>query len=76
LSPDGRWLATPLVDGVTTNLWRLPATGGGSMTPLTDFGDRRTFIDRSICWSPDSQGLFAAVAEEEMDIVLLDGLIG
>ncbi|HVH26669.1 MAG TPA: protein kinase [Vicinamibacterales bacterium] len=74
LSPDGRWLATALVDGVATNLWRLPTTGG-SMTPLTDFGDRRTFIERSICWSPDSQTLFAAVAEEEMDIVLLDGLI-
>jgi Tol biopolymer transport system component len=74
LSPDGRWLAVPLVDGATSNLWALP-TAGGPMKQLTDFGDRCTVIARSVSWSADSQFLFAAVAETETDIVLFDGLI-
>ena len=75
VSPDDRWLAMPLVDGATTNLWRLP-TAGGAMTPITDFGTRAVEIARSISWSADGRYLYAAVAELEADIVLLDGLIG
>jgi Tol biopolymer transport system component len=74
LSPDGRWLAFPLVDGPTTNLWVVP-TGGGEMRRLTDFGDRSTVIGRSVSWSADSRHVYAAVAETETDIVLLDGLL-
>lgn len=75
ISPDGRWLALPLVDGVTTNLWGLP-TAGGELTRFTDFGDRAIDIERTVSWSSDSRFLYAAVAEEEMDIVLFDGLLG
>jgi hypothetical protein len=74
LSPDGRWLAVPLVDGATCNVWALP-TAGGPIKPLTDFGDRCNIIARSVSWSADSQSLFAAIAEIETDIVLFDGLI-
>ncbi len=74
LSPDGQWLAVPLVDGATSNVWALP-TAGGPMKQLTDFGDRCNIIARSVSWSADSQFVFAAVAETEIDIVLLDGLI-
>jgi Tol biopolymer transport system component len=75
ISPDGRWLALPLVDGVTTNLWGVPAAGG-ELTRFTDFGDRAVDIERNVSWSSDSQALYAAVTEEEMDIILLDGLLG
>jgi serine/threonine protein kinase/WD40 repeat protein len=74
LSPDGQWLAVPLVDGATSNVWALP-TSGGPMKQLTDFGDRCNVIARSVSWSADSQFVFAAVAETETDIVLFDGLI-
>jgi serine/threonine protein kinase/WD40 repeat protein len=74
LSPDGEWLAVPLVDGATSNVWALP-TSGGPMKQLTDFGDRCNVIARSVSWSADSQFVFAAVAETETDIVLFDGLI-
>jgi len=74
LSPDGRWLAMPLIDGATTNLWSLPTTGG-PMKPLTDFGNRSIVIGRSVSWSADSQYLYAAVAEAETDVLLFDGLI-
>jgi len=74
MSPDGQWLATSLVDGATTNLWALP-TSGGPLQPLTDFGDRQVLITRSVSWSPDSQSVYAAVADVQTDIVLLDGLI-
>jgi Tol biopolymer transport system component len=74
LSPDGQWLAAPLIDGATTNLWVLPVAGG-SMRAVTDFGDRSILITRSVSWSADSQHLYAAVAESETDIVLLDGLV-
>jgi Tol biopolymer transport system component len=74
LSPDGRWLAMPLVDGSTTNLWVLP-TSGGPMHPVTDFGDRPVLITRRVPWSGDSRFLYAAVAEVEADVVLLDGLL-
>ena len=74
LSPDDQWLAVPLMDGGTTNVWAI-ATDGGSMRQLTDFGDRAIVIARSVSWSADSQHLYAAVAESETDVVLLDGLI-
>jgi Tol biopolymer transport system component len=73
LSPDGQWLAMPLLDGATTNLWVLP-TAGGPMKQLTDFGDRSILISRSVSWSADSQYLYAAVAEAETDVLLFDGL--
>jgi Tol biopolymer transport system component len=73
-SPDGRVLAIPLTDGVTTNLWAQP-TDGGPMRPLTDFGDRPTLIVRRVAWSPDGQFIYAAVAEADADVVLLDGLL-
>ena len=74
LSPDGQWLALPLVDGATTNIWAIP-TDGGPMRPLTDFGGRPTLIARQVCWSPDGRYLYAAVAENGADIVMYDGLI-
>ncbi len=46
------------------------------MWAVTDFGDRAILIARSVSWSADSQQLYAAVAESETDIVLLDGLLG
>jgi hypothetical protein len=64
----------PLVDGATTNLWMLPATGG-TMRVITDFGGRSVEIARSIAWSADSRSIYAAVAETETDIVLFDGLL-
>jgi len=74
LSPDGKWLAMPLLDDATTNLWALP-TAGGPLKKLTDFGRRSILIGRSVSWSADSRFLFAAVAETETDVVLLNGLI-
>jgi Tol biopolymer transport system component len=74
LSPDGQWLAAPLIDGATTNLWVLP-TAGGAMKPVTDFGPRSIEITRSVSWSADSRHVYAAVAETETDVVLFDGLI-
>jgi Tol biopolymer transport system component len=74
VSPDGRWLAIPLADGATTNLWVLP-TAGGTMKPITDFGGRSVDIARSIAWSADGRFIYAALAEVETDIVLLEGLI-
>ncbi len=73
VSPDGKWLATSLIDGPTTNLWVLP-TAGGPLQPLTDFGDRPTLISRSISWSADGRYLYAAVAESQTNIVLIKGL--
>jgi hypothetical protein len=74
LSPDGRHLGTPLIDGATTNLWILP-TAGGPMSPVTDFGERSVMITRNVSWSRDSQHIYAAVAETQTDVVLLDGLL-
>jgi Tol biopolymer transport system component len=74
LSPDDRWLAMPLLDGATSNIWALPTTGG-PMRPLTDFGERFIVIIRNVSWSADSRHVYAAVAEAETDIILFDGLI-
>ena len=56
LSPDGRWLVTPLLDNDTTNLWVMP-TDGGAMRPVTDFGTRAVIIARRVTWSPDSRSI-------------------
>jgi Tol biopolymer transport system component len=74
LSPDGRWLAVPLTDGVTTNIWTI-STLDGSMSQATDFGDRPIFIARRLSWSRDGRSILAAIGEGDADVVLLDGLI-
>lgn len=74
LSPDGRWLAQPLTDGLTTNVWRL-STGTGRWHQVTDFGGRATFIARRVDWSRDGRFILAAVGEGDADIVLLEGLV-
>jgi Tol biopolymer transport system component len=74
LSPDGKWLAMPLLDGATTNVWLIP-TSGGPMIPVTDFSGRPTVIARQVSWSPDSREVFAAVAEHHVDVIALDGLL-
>jgi Tol biopolymer transport system component len=74
LSPDGDWLAMPLTDGITTNVWAL-STRTGAWRQVTDFGNRATFIVRRVSWSPDGRSILAAVAEGDADVVSLSGLI-
>jgi Tol biopolymer transport system component len=74
LSPNGEWLAMPLTDGFTTNIWAL-STRTGAWRQVTDFGDRATFIARRVSWSSDGRSILAAVAEGDADVVLLNGLI-
>jgi Tol biopolymer transport system component len=74
LSINGEWLAVPLTDGVTTNIWAL-STRTGAWRQVTDFGDRATFIARRVSWSADGRSILAAVGEGDADIVLLDGLL-
>ena len=73
LSPDGKWMAQALTDGLTTNVWALSTTTG-EWRQITDFGDRATFIARRVSWSSDGRSIFAAVAEGDSNIVLLEGL--
>jgi Tol biopolymer transport system component len=73
LSPDGKWMAQALTDGFTTNLWALSTTTG-EWRQITDFGERATFIARRVSWSSDGHSIFAAVAEGDSDIVLLEGV--
>ena len=73
LSPDDRWLAMPLIDGGTTNIWAFPSDGGPARQ-LTDFDDRPTLIARQVSWSPDGRFVYAAVVETDADVVLLNGL--
>jgi len=73
LSPDGQWLALPLTDGFTTNIWTL-STADSAWRQVTDFGDRATFIARRVSWSADGRSVVAAVGEGDADVVLLDGL--
>src|SRR5262245_63770475 len=54
VSPDGRWLAMPLVDGSTTNLWAL-STDTGEWRKLTDFGQTNVMIARRIGWRSEEQ---------------------
>jgi eukaryotic-like serine/threonine-protein kinase len=74
LSPDGQWLAMPLTDGHTTNIWAL-STRTGTWRQVTDFGNHATFIARHVSWTSDGQSILAAVGEGDADIVLLDGLV-
>jgi Tol biopolymer transport system component len=75
LSPDGQWLALPLTDGSTTNIWAL-STATSEWRQVTDYGTRATFIPRRLSWSSDGKSLFAAIGEGEADVVLFDGLLG
>jgi hypothetical protein len=43
------------------------------MRQVTDFGDRSVLIVRRVSWSPDGKYVYAAVADIDADIVLLDG---
>ena len=72
-SPDGRWLAMPLIDGSTTNIWAV-STDGGEWRKLTDFGERNVIIARRIAWSADGKHVYASVSDVDADIVLLAGL--
>jgi hypothetical protein len=45
------------------------------MRQATDFGGRPVLIARRVSWSPDSRFIFAAVADQNADIVVLDGLL-
>ena len=74
LSPDDKWLALPLVDRGTSNVWILP-TEGGPIRQITDFGDQRILISRRVSWSPDSKRIYAAVAQADADIVSVDHLL-
>jgi Tol biopolymer transport system component len=74
LSPDGKWLAMPLTDGFTTNIWAV-STETGRWQQVTDFRDRFMFIARRVSWSHDGKSILAAVGDGDADIVLLDGLI-
>jgi Tol biopolymer transport system component len=71
LSPDGQWLAMPLTDGVTTNIWMLSTKGLG-FRQVTDFGERATFIARRVSWSPDSRTIVAALGEGDADVMLFE----
>jgi Tol biopolymer transport system component len=74
LSPTGEFLALLLIDGATTNIWKVP-TAGGLLSRVTDFGDRSILIVRNVSWSRDGQHIYAAVVERQTDVVLLAGLI-
>jgi len=74
ISKDGRELVMPLNDGLGTNIWSV-STSDGKLRPLTDFGQKRTFIARRISWSSDGHWVFAAVGEGDSDIVQMEGLL-
>ncbi|MEY2413379.1 MAG: hypothetical protein QOD84_1985 [Acidobacteriaceae bacterium] len=75
LSHSGKFLALPLNDSYGTNIW-LISTADGKLRQLTDFDQKRTFIVRRVSWTSDDRYIFAAVAEGQSDVVLLDGLLG
>jgi Tol biopolymer transport system component len=74
LSSDDRWLAAPLKDHETTNLWII-STEDGSLRQVTDFQQRPTTIGRQVSWSTDNKYIFAALVETDADIVLLEGAL-
>ena len=74
LSSNDRWLAAPLRDRGTTNLWII-STKDGSLRPVTDFQQRSTTIGRQVSWSTDNKYIFAALVETDADIVLLEGVL-
>ena len=63
----------PLKDRGTTNLWVI-STADGSFRQITDF-KRPTLIARQVSWSLDGKSIFAAVVENDADIMLLDGML-
>ena len=73
ISPDGQWLALPLTDGFSTNIWALP-TAGGPLRQLTDFGQRPTYIARRVTWSTDGKSIVAALGLGDADVVLMRGV--
>ena len=73
LSRDGKWLAVPLMDGSTANLWAL-STGGLGWRKLTDFSPRSVVMARRVAWSNDGKSIYASFAEVDSDIVMLQGL--
>jgi Tol biopolymer transport system component len=73
ISPDGRWLAVPLKDGGTTNIWTI-STVDGTYRQITSFGHRAILIARQVSWSPKSDFIYAAIQEDNADVVLLDGI--
>jgi Tol biopolymer transport system component len=73
LSPDGKWLAMPLIDGSTTNLWALSTTGGG-WRQLTNFRPRNVVIARRIGWARDGKSIYASLADVDSDVVMVLGL--
>jgi Tol biopolymer transport system component len=75
VSPDGKSLALLLRDDSgNINIWSLP-TQGGNLRQITDFGQRNTIIARRVSWSSDSRSIFAALAEGDSDIVLMEGVL-
>jgi hypothetical protein len=45
------------------------------MRAVTDFGERSVVIVRAVGWSADSRRIYAAVADANADIFMLDGLL-
>ncbi|MBZ5646593.1 MAG: serine/threonine-protein kinase [Acidobacteriia bacterium] len=74
VSPDGKWLALMLADGVTTNIYLL-STSGGPLRQVTDFGKTATEIARRVSWSSDSKHIYAAVARMDADVVVIMNLL-
>jgi Tol biopolymer transport system component len=74
LSPDGRWLAMPLTDGFTTNIWAI-ATTDGKTRRVTDFGNRVIFIARRVSWTKAGTAILAAIGEGDADVVIFDELL-
>lgn len=74
LAPSEKWLAASLTDRepVTSGRCR-PRAARSAKSP--NLGERPILIARRISWSPDSKFIYAAVAETDADIVLLDGLL-
>jgi len=73
LSRDDKWLAVPLKDAGTTNIWVI-STADASFHKITDFKGP-TLIARQVSWSPDGDYIFAAVVNIDADIYLLDGML-
>ena len=73
LSRDGKWLAMPLMDGSTANLWALSTEGLG-WRKLTDFSPRSVVMARRVAWSKDGKSIYASFAEVDSDIAMLQGL--
>jgi len=75
LSPDGKWVAYALMDGVTADLWKV-STDGGDPVRITNFGDRARWIVRQITWAgPDGRFIYAAIADVDADIVSIAGVV-